>query len=231
MQPDWNTARNSGWMDISKVIAMFKKYLMENQASIKYHIHIDMDYWPMRFGKEEWNKMDISQKQSAQQAELNAWKKFMKGSGGAGNVHVSSMEWLDRHQMHREFWKIEELKGHITKDGVYVEDSREASEHKISALGLHQSMIGNAPGGSLGAGSGSGNRVAFNQRLSMAKFAQDRALAPLNLIARFNGWHEKLLPRKIEGEKYAGKLEFRVRNSLITTLDTGAEATKPSPSA
>lgn len=220
MVPDWNTARVSGWLEISKSIALFKKYLMDNQVSIKYHIEIDDQYWPARFGKEYWDGLDTAGKQSEIQQEVSAWSDFMRGAKGAGNIQMTQMKWNEHTGVHRSYWKITELKGHISKDGIYVEDSREASEHKMSALGIHPDMIGNAPGSKLGAGSGSGNRVAFNQRLSMAKFIQDLALSPLEIVADFNGWNT--LP-ELNGKR----IQWRIRNSLIETLDTGSAATKP----
>jgi hypothetical protein len=219
MTPDWNSVREGGWLEISKLIAMFKKYLIENQASIKYHIEIDSDYWPSRFGREAWEALDTSEKVAKQQSELEVWAKFMKGTKGTGNMQVTTMLWCETKGVHRSLWKINELKGFISKDGVYIEDSREASENIMAAFNIHPDLLGNAPGTTLGSGSGSGNRVAYNQQLAMAKFIQDLTLSPLDIIADFNGWTDRIR------EEHNGELIFRFRNSLITTLDTGASAT------
>lgn len=220
--PDWDSTRNSAWLEIAELIAQFKKYLIQNQASIKYHIEIDEQYWPARFGTEEWRAMSQTDKETKMRDEIDEWAEFMKGPEKSGNLQVTTMKWDESRGVHRSFWKITELKGFVSKDGVYIEDSREASENIMVAFGMHPDIIGNAPGTNLGSGSGSGNRVSYNQRLSMAKFTQDSICAILDLIADFNGWRERL-----EKEAENSVFQFRFRNSLITTLDTGAAATAP----
>lgn len=220
--PDWASVRNSDWLEVAQLIAQFKKYLLKNQASIKYHVEVDTEYWPERFGRDKWNSMEIEEQQDKQTEVINEWSKWMTDPEKAGNMQVTSMEWNEHSGTHRSYWKITEMKGFVNKDGVYIEDSREASENIMVSFNMHPEILGNAPGTTLGSGSGSGNRVSFNQRLSMAKFTQDEALSPLNFIARFNGWAERI------GKAESGVFEFRLRNSLITTLDTGASATKPS---
>ena len=211
---DWLSARNSHWLTISKNIAVFKKYMMDNQMTIKYHIEVHKDYWPERFGETTWAKWTPDERVSGMSTELTAWANFFKGSDKSGNSLMTTMKssLSDPGKIY-SLVKITEVGAKFSKEGTYIEDSKEASEHKISALGLHPDMVGNAPGSSLGSGSGSGNRNAFNQRTAMAKAIQTFALEPLDLVRDFNGWDPEL--------------EFRMRPSLITTLDTGAAATKP----
>lgn len=220
--PDWNAVRNSDWLEIAELIASFKKYIIQNQVSIKYHIEIDEQYWPNRFGSEEWQAMELKERQKNQREEIDAWAKFMQNPENKGNLQVTTMKWDELKGTHRSYWKLHELKGVISKEGIYMEDSREASENIMVAFGMHPDILGNAPGVTLGAGSGSGNRVAFNQRLSMVKFTQDLLMNTLNMVADFNGWTER-----IQKEDPEGVFQFTTRDSLITTLDTGAEATKP----
>jgi len=222
--PDWTSVRNSDWLEVSQLIAQFKKYLLKNQASIKYHVEVDQEFWPNRFGRDEWESLKLDEKLSKQKEVIDEWSKWMSNPEKAGNMQVTSMEW-DRHSgAHRSYWKVTEMKGFISNDGVYIEDSREASENIMVSFNMHPEILGNAPGTTLGSGSGSGNRVSFNQRMSMAKFTQDLLLSTFNTIAHFNGWAEEEQLKDGDG----GVFEFRLRNSLITTLDTGASATKPS---
>jgi hypothetical protein len=211
--PDWESARNSKWLNISKQIALFKSYILENQMTIKYHITVHPLYWPSRFGP-AWEKMSPVEMKSAMEAELTSFNDFFKGAKGAGNTLMTSLGARDH--LPQETWDhitINEIGSKFNKDGVYIEDSKEASQHKMAALGLHSELMGSVPGSTMGAGSGSGNRVAFNQRVGMAKPIQDFILWPLSVISEFNAWDETI--------------EWRMRTSLITTLDTGAEATKP----
>lgn len=212
---DWHTARNSEWMKISSAIAVFKKYLMQNQFTIKYHIKVHPKFWENQFGAETWQGFDDKEKQQKASEWLGSLESFFKGEKAAGNSLMTMMEtfFTGNGQQVQELVKIEELGNKFTKDGTYIEDSKEASEHKISALGLHPDIVGSSPGSRIGSGSGSGNRVAFNQRVSMSRPVQDLILYPLEIVRDYNGWNPEL--------------EFRIRESLITTLDTGASATKP----
>lgn len=212
--PDWNTARESKWIEISRHIASFKKFLIENQVSLKYLIEIDEDYWPAQFGQETWDSWSPEEKRSnAEEAfnEMSDWLTDLQNSGASMSAPLkSSPHFADKQISMIKFTPIENK---FSKEGAYIEDSKEASDHKMSSLGLHPELLGSSPGNKMGAGSGSGNRVAFNQRVSMAKPTQDLVLQVLYIVSEINGWDEEL--------------EFRIRESLITTLDTGAEATKP----
>lgn len=213
--PDWHTARNSEWMKISSAIAVFKKHLMQNQFSLKYHIKVHPQFWPQYFGAETWEGYSDAEKQANASEWLESLEEFFKGTEAAGNNLMTSMgEYLNNQGGSTfDMVEIEDISNRFSKDGTYIEDSKEASEHKISALGLHPDIVGSSPGSRIGSGSGSGNRVAFNQRVSMSRPIQDIVLSPLEIVRDFNGWNPEL--------------EFRIRESLITTLDTGAAATKP----
>ncbi len=195
------------------MISKFKKHMLENQITIKYHIKVHPDFWPLQFG-DDWSKWNATEQDTAMGDWLDNFSKFMKGPEGSGNSMMTPKAFF-RGQNDKSFDLVEitEFKNHFSKDGTYIEDSLEASLHQTSALGLHGEIVGNSPSSQMGAGSGSGSRVAFNQRVSMSRFVQDLVLQPLYTIAEFNGWDDELV--------------FRMRNSLITTLDTGASATKP----
>lgn len=213
--PDWNTSRKSEWYEISQSIAKFKKYLMQNQMSLKYHVEIHPEYWPLAFGADAWNNMDEDTRKEKVQAYVTEFADFMTKPEAAGKAWLTTMGMAD-HNPEKAYShiKITELGSKISKDSAYIEDSLEASKHKMSSMGLHPELLGNTPSSQLGAGSGSGNRVAFNQRVGMSKPTQDLALWPLGIVRDYNGWDKEII--------------FRMRNSLITTLDKGAEATKPS---
>lgn len=212
--PDWTTAYNAKWLEIAKNIAEFKKYLLTNQFAIKYHIEFHAEYWTAKFGEENWARLSDDEKKAKAADELKNWTDYLGNVSNVGKAIATGLRSVpgapDRIY---SLVKINELKNEFGKEGTYIEDSKEASDHMISALGLHPDILGNAPGSSLGAGSGSGNRNAFNQRVSMAFFIQQQVLQPLQLVAKINKWPSDIV--------------FTFRNSLMTTLDSGASATKP----
>lgn len=204
--PDWNSARESKWMEISKQIALFKSFVMENQVSLQYHIEIHPEYWTTKF--QDWETKSPEEKRTIASDEFNNINDNLTKSENAGRSIMTAMG-SSKHAPDKtyELVKVTEVGHKFSKDGTYIEDSQEASEHKISALGLHPEIIGSAPGQKMGAGSGSGNRVAFNQRVSMSKAVQDFICEPLYAVAMYNDWGDEM--------------EFRFRNSIIETKDKG----------
>lgn len=211
----WSSVRSSGWNDINRSLATYKKCLLENQMTIKYHIEIHHDFWKTQFG-DSWEALTFAEKKDKKQQWLKGFTDFMKGAKGTGNTLLS--ERIQNKYGAGETTKMIEvhpIDDKFRKDGMHIEDSREAVLHHMSALGLHPELQGSVPSNSMVNGSGSSARVAFNQRVSMAKPIQDFVLHPLGVVRDFNNWSPKMI--------------FRFRNSLITTLDTGASATKPTP--
>lgn len=205
----WETLRKSGWLGVAQNIPLFKKKLMENQLSIKYHIEVSMDWWKWKYP--DWDKLTAKEKKDLREKELENFNSLMQGATNAGKS-IMSTSFRDRHTgTEYAGWKITAIDDKI-KDGVYVEDSQEASSHHYSALGVDPTLIGTAPGKGMGAGSGSDKRVAFNIYVNNCRADQDLILEPLQFIAEYNGWTER-----IKG------LTFWFRNYWISTLESGAE--------
>lgn len=212
--PDWYTSVKSGWFDVGKLIAMSKKFMFKNQFAIKYHIEFHPDYWEARFGTVAWKKKNPDEQAAAKKDELDNIVKYLSGTEKTGSALYSEKT---RNAVSRELESlitINELKNNFMQDGQYMKEANEASDHKLSSMMIHPEIIGNAPGSKMGAGSGSANRVAFNQRVALSLFTQQLILDTLRVVRDVNGWGDDV--------------RFMFRQSLITTLDTGAEATKPS---
>ena len=92
-----------------------------------------------------------------------------------------------RYNKEYQGWKIEAIDNKI-KDGIYIEDSNEASSHLLYALSMDPTIIGSQPGSKLGSGSGSDKQVAFNIYIDTVKAHQDLILEPFRWIAEYNGW-------------------------------------------
>jgi hypothetical protein len=210
---DWYTSVTSGWYDIAQYIAEAKKFMFKNQFAIKYHIKIHPEYWRSIFGAEVWSRFTPEEKTAKKKEELDRIVGFAQGTENYGSTFFSEL-YSHRSEEFQDLIKFEELKNDFSASGEFMKESNESSDHMLSSLLIHPDIIGNAPGSSLGSGSGSGNRVAYNQRVAQSLFNQQVALDALRIVSHFNGW----------------KVKWMMRNSLITTLDTGAAATKPNTS-
>lgn len=206
---DWNSIRESGWLDISRLIPKFKKSYLEKQMTIKYHIEVSDQFWTHKY-------KDFESKTPAEQTkiridEFTAFQAKLAGAEKAGgNIFTSFLTDLTNG---KEFslWKVNVLDDKI-QSGTFLEDGKDASLYKMSSIGIHPALLGTMPNNGLG-GAGSNIREAYNLHMLKVRAHQDIILEPLNnLVKYYNGWPEDLV--------------FRFRNSFMNTLDKGSETTK-----
>jgi len=201
-EAEWHTAIHSGWFDVAQSVPEFKKHLFENQVTIKYMIEVSTWWWNWKYPG--FDEFTTEKKQELMQKELDRFESFMSGKTNSGNSLMVTIK--NDPQFTKEFsgWKITPVDNKL-KDGIYIEDSQEASSHIMFALGVHPTLIGNTPGTKMGAGSGSDQRVAFNNHILMQKPHQDMILEPLEFIRDYNGWDPNI--------------QFWFRNYFQATLD------------
>ncbi len=182
---DWNAARESGWLDVAQSIPRFKKALMKNQITLKNLIQVPSWWWDWKH--KGFSQMPQEKRKEIMDLEVDRFEKFFQGEDSAGNSMMVTFISDPAHQKEYQGWKVDAVDNKI-KDGLYIEDSNEASSHLLYSLGMDPAIIGSQPGSKLGAGSGSDKRVAFNIYVDTVKAHQDLILEPLSWIARYNGW-------------------------------------------
>ena len=182
---------------------------MKNQISIKYHVQVPEYYWLFKY--ENWKTLKAQERKDLMATELATFNNFLQGEDNSGKSIMTVAKFNEIKGELYPGWKIEAIDDKI-QDGKYIEDSQEASSQMLYMLGVDGTLIGNAPGKGMGAGSGSDKRIAFNVYISLCTSHQDLILEPLAFIRDYNGWDPAL--------------EFRFANTLITTLDKGKEFEK-----
>jgi hypothetical protein len=205
--PDWDVARSSGWLEYSNSIITYKKALLKNQVVIKYLVWVEPELWTNKYPN--WNDLTALEQKSNKQEFLDDMNSFIRDPEAAGASMMLPMI-PDRSSgvsASKPAVKFEALESKL-QEGAYIEDSKEGFSHLTTALGVDESISGGAPGKSMGAGSGSDKRVAYNIAVTDLKPWQDILLRPLYFIRDFNEWDENLV--------------FTHRSTLISTLDTGS---------
>ncbi len=203
----WDGLRQSGWLAIAQSIPEWKKSLMKNQLTIKFHVMIP-DYW-WKWKYPDWENKKPEEKKTLREEEVNNFNDFMTDAKNAGKSIFTTFQYDEHIQKERPGWKIESVDNGKIPHGAYIEDSQEASSHLMYALGVDPTLIGNSPGSKMGAGSGSDKRVAYNIYVSLLKAHRDIILEPLNFVTRYNNWGTDIV--------------WRFQDSLIQTLNTGTE--------
>jgi hypothetical protein len=203
----WSHVIDSGWLDVLKAIPKFKKALMENQLEIKYHINVPSVWWEWKYPG--FHTKTAEEKKTLREEELANFSKFFTGDG-QGNTLMS--DYYSNPEMGKEFakWEVKVL-DNKTRDGMYIEDSQEASSYMLYCLGLDEVLFGKGPGKGMGSGSGSDKLVAFNAYMATVAPHLDVIYEPIRFIKEYNGWPEDL------------ELRFKVPN--LERLKTTAELT------
>lgn len=205
----------SGWYDIDCSIPIWKKSIMENQMSVKYHLEVNKAYWPGKW--KEWDSFDPSKKRSIKKKTFREFIDFFKGAEKAGNALIT--EFTIAHDKEWSDWKVTLLDTKTWGNDAYIEDSTQSTAHIIMSQGVDHTLHGLIPGKGFSAGSGSDKRVAFNQHVLLCQPHQRQILRPFDYIAELNGWNKRY-------GKNGRRLKFWFKNTFIATLDHGKD-TKP----
>jgi hypothetical protein len=207
---------DSEWNPLLTLIPKYKRYLIENQITLKYHIQLPQYYFEEKYG-DVYRKADDPRKLEIRKKELQEWNDFLANVENTGNSFASIYKVMGDKAVPGV--KIESIENKI-KDGQYISDNQEAFSLLLYALGMDPALLGFAPGAKMGSGSGSDKREAFLIFLSKVTPYRKKVLEPLNFIAQYNGWKNKY-PR----------MRFVFEDAILTTLDKGkdTESTLESP--
>lgn len=200
----WDGFRTSSWAEIAAEIPKFKKAIMQFQVTIKYMICIPLNYWPARYP--DWDSLSAEKQSEKRKNKLDEINAMLAGAENAGKSILVDVG-FDRDGKELPGWKIIPIEDKL-KEGAYLEDSQEASQHLMRALAVDPSLVGQGPGRGKDAGSGSDKRIAFNIYVALQQPYRDVILEPLYFIAEYNGWQKK----------YPG-ITFKFEELQLETLD------------
>lgn len=216
--PAWDGARLAGWVEIISKIPSLLKSVYERGMRIKNHVQIPETYFYQKYGRAAWIKMEQKQKDEAKEEVLKSMYDYLTGSDNAYSTLVTFFDVNEEAQ--KDFGKvtITELKNELTIDKDLLVSSAGNIEFLIAA-GIHPSLFNaGMPGSSYRSGGGSGSdiREAYNVYTSTLTLERKVMLEPFHLVKDFN--------REVGGNKqWEEDIEFRFRDTVLTTLDTGAD--------
>uniref|UniRef100_F4C2D1 Phage portal protein n=1 Tax=Sphingobacterium sp. (strain 21) TaxID=743722 RepID=F4C2D1_SPHS2 len=211
----WNGYRTSGWQKIAQAVPKSKAEMTAKLLSAKYILSIPINYWPTIY--KDWAKLKPEEQREKKKQKVSEINTQLTGAENAGKTILTEVGY-DINGKEIPAWKIEPIKGHeVNKE--QLEDSREASEHLMRALGVDPTLVGDGPGKKMGGGSGSDKRVAINIYIGLQQPHRDVILEPLNFIAEFNGWKASY-----------PNLVFRTIEIRLETLDKNHQTTSETTS-
>lgn len=211
-EPIWLPAYRLGWVDIAHMVPTFLKKAYQNQITWKWHVQIPYSYWDKKYPLSKYSdsnarKMDIQRDMDKIENNLcgidNAEKPLFT------NYAINEMGRIE------EEWKITALDNKY-KGGDNLVTSAAANSEILFALMVNPNVLGaGMPGGAYAGNQGGSNiREAFLVNIANAWIDRQCFLDPIALSLDLNGMTA------------GAKVKIRFRNTVLTTLDTGAGTQK-----
>ena len=210
--PYWDGARLGGWVEIASKIPSLIKTLYNKAFRIKYHIEVPESYFERKYGTEKWMAMLEPAQSEARKTLLKEMDDFLSGDENAFKSFISFFDIAphDKAEYGRVKLTVIEDKSNIDKDLI---TGSAADIQLLISMGVNPTLFG---AGTIGTGQqrsgGSDIREAYLVYTSLLNLERNVFLEPLYLVRDYNGWEDDIV--------------FRVRDTVLTTLDTGAGTVK-----
>jgi hypothetical protein len=207
--PIWWSAYRAGWIGIANKIPAFLLKMYENQVTIKWHIQIPYVYWEKRYPENDFKTK--AERQKAIQDEMDSIEENLVGEANANKALFTMFEMNPSGKV-EEQWIITPLDAKTKADENLIASAAANSEILFSLM-INPNVFGaGMPGGTYAGNQGGSNiREAFLVNIALAWLDRQNILDPIEAMLRYNGVQD---------------VELRFRNTILTTLDTGAGTTK-----
>src|SRR5690606_18722927 len=133
----WHGFIVSGWADIARSIPQAKKSMMKRVLSAKYVIRIPINYWPAIYP--DWRDLTTDQRLEKKKLKLKEINDQLTGMENSGKTILNEFG-KDIQGLDIPAWEIKEIES-TSKSGENLEDSREASEHLMRAVGVDPTLV------------------------------------------------------------------------------------------
>lgn len=209
--PLWYAAYLAGWVDIASMIPNFLKKAYANQITWKWHIQIPYSFWDRQFPKNNYS--DTKLRETAINAYMDSIEDNLCGTDNADKPIFTFFEINPTNGKAEEQWIIKPLDNKLNNEQNLLTSSAANSEIMFAIMVNPNVMGAGMPGGTYAGNQGGSNiREAYLVNVANAWLDRQNILDPIEIYHRFNGGDEAV--------------EWRFRNTVLTTLDTGAGTTK-----
>lgn len=212
-EPVWLPAYILGWIDIAQQVPKFLKKAYENQISWKWHVQIPYSFWDRRFPLQDYQKLGLEKRKADIQKYMDDVERNLTGVENAEKPLMTMYAINEANGKVEEEWKINALDNKY-KGGENLVTSAAANSEILFTLGVNPNVFGaGMPGGTYAGNQGGSNiREAFLVNIANAWVDRQNLLDPIYLMLRSQGYGEDV--------------QLRYRNTILTTLDTGAGTKK-----
>ena len=209
-EPVWLPAYRLGWVDVAHMVPTFLKRAYKNQITWKWHVQIPYSYWDKKYPESSYS--DVSARKMDIQRDMDKIEQNLCGVENAEKPLFTNYAINEANGKIEEEWKITALDNKY-KGGDNLVTSAAANSEILFALMVNPNVLGaGMPGGTYAGNQGGSNiREAFLVNIANAWIDRQNLLDPVQLMLRSNGIND---------------VDLRFRNTVLTTLDTGAGTQK-----
>lgn len=204
----WDSARESGWLEIATSIPAYKKSLFNNQMSLKYHIKVPMSYFTIRH--KDWLTMNQEKRETIIQELYDEVNDMLTGAENAQKAILTFTEINKVSGREEGAWSIDVIDDKV-KQGQWLPDASAANSEILFSMGMNPAISGQGNTG--GTHSGGANNGGSNIResgldlRSQLKADRDILLSFFDFVKFYNGLDEEV--------------EIGIQDMVLTTLDEG----------
>lgn len=209
-EPVWLSAYTAGWVNIAQKVPTFLLKAYENQISWKWHVQIPYAFWDKKFPESAYP--DKKDREAAFNSYMDQIEENLCNAENANKALFTFFEMNPQGKV-EEQWIITPLDNKVS-DKQNLVTSAAANSEILFALMINPNVMGaGMPGGTYSGNQGGSNiREAFLVNIANAWLDRQNLLDPLETFIRYNGADPTI--------------EWRFRNTILTTLDTGSGTTK-----
>lgn len=209
-EPIWYAAYLAGWVEIAQMVPAFLKKAFKNKVTWKWHVQIPYAFWDKRFPQSEYKSIEL--RQQAITEYMDKIEENLCGIENADKPIFTFFEINPQNGKAEEQWIFTDLGSKNKEDANLITSAAANSEILFSMLVNPNVMGAGMPGGTYAGNQGGSNiREAFLVNVANAWLDRQNLLDPLELFLQFNGVKD---------------VQLRFRNTILTTLDTGAGTDK-----
>ncbi|MBA4411124.1 MAG: hypothetical protein C0397_17115 [Odoribacter sp.] len=209
--PLWYASYLAGWVDIAGMIPSFLKKAYTNQITWKWHIQIPYAFWDRQFPANEFETTEL--RKTAISDYMDSVENNLCGIDNADKPIFTFFEINPMNGKAEEKWEIQPLNNKLNNEQNLITSAAANSEIMFAIMVNPNVMGAGMPGGAYAGNSGGSNiREAYLVNVANAWLDRQTITDPLEITHRFNGGDVNV--------------EWRFRNTILTTLDTGAGTKK-----
>jgi len=192
-QKDWHTLYNNSWLQQTNSIALNRRNFATNAMSVKYHIEVPDTYLPRKF-VQNWDDWTDAERESKRRDFLSTMNKWLAGEKNAGKAMVTEYQVDEVTGKGMDGWKITPLADKYADNVMSaIADSEKGNSEILATLRVDPTLLGQgAPGGKLGAGSGSDKQEAIRIMHALMLGDRESTTDDWYFVRDYNGWDSEI---------------------------------------